>query len=46
MHRQTKDSREVHTMTIKGVLNLQSITATFKRRGKGKVTDSLAAYKD
>jgi len=32
-----KSAKEVCVTTVKGILNLQSITATFERTGKGKV---------
>jgi len=34
------NANEVHATTIKGFLNLQLITAAFKRKGKDKVTFS------
>jgi hypothetical protein len=35
-----KTADEVREITAKGVLNIQSITAAFERKGKGKVTYS------
>jgi hypothetical protein len=35
-----KNANEVRATTVKGFLNPQSITAVFKRKGKGKVTYS------
>jgi hypothetical protein len=35
-----RNANEVQATTVKGVLNPQSITAAFERKGKGKVTFS------
>lgn len=35
-----KNAQEVRETTVKGALNLQSITTAFERKGKGKVTYS------
>ena len=35
-----KNTNEVRATTVKGILDLQSITAAFERKGKGKVTFS------
>jgi hypothetical protein len=38
------NANEVQRMTVKGILDPQSITAAFERKGKGKVTYSHRQY--